>query len=165
MSSAPEFRWNDSFLLGYAPMDDTHREFVEVVEAMRTASDDELAGHIEVFLKHAEEHFEQERALMAATGFPAMDCHVKEHNAVLHSVRQVKELLATKGDACGLPRAGRRTDPLVPRAHRLSGRIPGAVDHEEAVRRRPGRAAARRCAPRLSLPVLSRQEFLLKSST
>jgi len=99
MSSAPEFRWNDSFLLGYAPMDDTHREFVEAVEAMRTASDDELAGHIEVFLKHAEEHFEQERALMAATGFPAMDCHVKEHNAVLHSVRQVKELLATKGDA------------------------------------------------------------------
>ena len=26
-----EFTWNDSYLLGYGPMDDTHREFVEVV--------------------------------------------------------------------------------------------------------------------------------------
>ena len=26
--------WTDNYLLGHAPMDDTHREFVEVVDAM-----------------------------------------------------------------------------------------------------------------------------------
>ena len=26
--------WTDNYLLGHAPMDDTHREFVEIVDAM-----------------------------------------------------------------------------------------------------------------------------------
>jgi hemerythrin len=97
MSSTSEFPWTDAFLLGYTPMDETHREFVEIVNAMLSASEQDFAGHLDAFLIHAEAHFSQERDWMAATGFPAMDCHVDEHNAVLKSVREVKDFLAGGG--------------------------------------------------------------------
>ena len=97
MSSINDFPWTDAFLLGYGPMDDTHREFVDIVDAMLTAPEQEFAGHLDAFLVHAESHFSQERDWMAATGFPAMDCHVDEHNAVLKSVRDVQALLAAGG--------------------------------------------------------------------
>lgn len=97
MSSTAEFPWTDAFLLGYAPMDDTHREFVKIVDVMLSASDDEFAAHVDIFLKHAEEHFEMERAWMIATDFPATDCHVNEHETVLKSVREVADHIATGG--------------------------------------------------------------------
>lgn len=104
MSSTHAFPWTDAFLLGYTPMDDTHREFVEIVDAMLASSDDDFAMHIDAFLKHAEAHFSQERDWMKATAFPAMDCHVDEHEAVLKSVREVKVHLA-EGGAVGVCRS------------------------------------------------------------
>ena len=34
--SAEAFQWSDKFLLGYGPMDNVHREFVELVNALLT---------------------------------------------------------------------------------------------------------------------------------
>lgn len=94
MSSTAAFPWTDAYLLGYTPMDNTHREFVEVVDALMSADDAAFATRLEAFKVHAEVHFEQERAWMAATTFPAMACHVDEHNAVLKSVHEVQAQLA-----------------------------------------------------------------------
>jgi hemerythrin len=124
MSSITEFAWTDAFLLGYAPMDNTHREFVEIVTAMLGASDNDFAKHLDAFLLHAEAHFEQERDWMAASGFPAMDCHVDEHNAVLKSVHEVKQHLATGGTAA--VDAGRRL------AEELVRWFPGHADYMDA---------------------------------
>ena len=33
MTDTQGLPWTDAFLLGYEPMDDTHREFVEIVES------------------------------------------------------------------------------------------------------------------------------------
>lgn len=43
---------------------------------------------------HTEHHFEQENRLMNESEFPSRGCHIDEHNAVLASVREVRELLA-----------------------------------------------------------------------
>jgi hemerythrin len=91
------FVWNDMFLLGYTPMDDTHREFVEIVQAILTAPDADIPGHLEAFARHAESHFEQERQWMESTEFPARGCHVDEHEAVMKSVRDVQKIVA-EGD-------------------------------------------------------------------
>jgi hemerythrin len=129
MSSITEFAWTDALLLGYAPMDNTHREFVEIVTAMLGASDNDFAKHLDAFRIHAEAHFEQERDWMAASGFPAMDCHVDEHNAVLKSVYEVKQYLAISADqkertaAVG---AGRRL------AEELVRWFPGHADYMDA---------------------------------
>lgn len=94
MSMQTGFAWNDSYLLGHAGIDDTHREFVELVDALMTAEDDGLEEALVAFERHAEAHFEQENLWMSLDGFPARDCHVDEHDKVLASVREVKEELA-----------------------------------------------------------------------
>lgn len=93
-----DFRWRDAFLLGYGPMDDTHREFVDCVRAMLDAEDNEFLAALDAFAAHAERHFEEERAWMLDTRFPTADCHIDEHAAVLTSVREVREALAAGED-------------------------------------------------------------------
>lgn len=98
-SPEPDFTWTDQFLLGYGPMDSTHREFVELVMALLAAPDTELVPRLEAFASHAERHFDEEREWMLATGFPAAQCHIDEHDAVLTSVHEVRALLAQGGHA------------------------------------------------------------------
>ena len=89
------FDWEDRYLLGYAPMDDTHREFVDLVNALLTVDDDDLPAALEAFAVHAEAHFAQENGWMVAEDFPARDCHIDEHDKVLASVNELREQVAT----------------------------------------------------------------------
>jgi hemerythrin len=93
MAASGELRWNDNYLLGYGPMDATHREFVEIVNALLTCEDGEFAAHLDAFARHAEAHFAEEDAWMESTDFPPKDCHIQEHAAVMASVRQVIEVV------------------------------------------------------------------------
>lgn len=90
----PGFDWTDRYLLGYTAMDDTHREFVTLVDALLTAPDAGLAQALDAFAAHAVAHFEQEDGWMRGTDFPAADCHIDEHAKVLASVREVQQELA-----------------------------------------------------------------------
>lgn len=91
------FDWEDRYLLGYAPMDDTHREFVDLVDALQKADDAGLGEALEAFAAHAEAHFSQENEWMVKNDFPPRDCHIDEHNKVLASVYEVRQHLA-EGD-------------------------------------------------------------------
>ena len=88
-----DMHWKDDDLLGYGPMDDTHREFVGIVDALLSCQDAELARHLDEFARHAEAHFAEEDAWMERTGFPPRQCHVDEHAAVLRSVHAVRDLV------------------------------------------------------------------------
>lgn len=90
-------RWNDSLVLGYQPMDDVHEEFVAVVTALQNASDADLAACLDAVADHAQRHFDDENRWMEDTQFPARECHIDEHAAVLASVREVQQLVA-QGD-------------------------------------------------------------------
>lgn len=89
MITTDELSWTDAFLVGFPPMDDTHREFVDIVGAMLQCSDDALLGHLKALIVHSEAHFSQEEAWMQKTDFPATECHTNEHAAVLNSMREV----------------------------------------------------------------------------
>ena len=95
-SAADKFIWSDAYALGYPQMDETHHEFVDTVNAMLMATDEDFAAALDVFADHAERHFDQEAEWMNGTNFPAAGCHIDEHNAVMKSVRDVQQLL--KGD-------------------------------------------------------------------
>ena len=84
-----ELAWSDALLLGHGPMDRTHREFVEVVQAMLSCADVDLATGLRGFIAHAQAHFGEEDRSMAETAFPAAGCHADEHAAVLHSAHEV----------------------------------------------------------------------------
>lgn len=85
--------WSDQFLLGYPTMDDTHREFVDTLHALQTAADSDVLACLDAFQRHAEAHFAQENAWMQDTDFPAGQCHIDEHKAVLKSVAEVREMV------------------------------------------------------------------------
>ncbi|MDD3352090.1 hemerythrin domain-containing protein [Zoogloea sp.] len=93
--------WTDNYLLGYTAMDDTHREFVEVVDRMLTCPDADLAGALRAFIVHAEKHFADEKAWMEASEFPSTDCHVDDHTAVLSSAWEVEPLVQAGNCAIG----------------------------------------------------------------
>lgn len=92
------FGWTDAFLVGFSPMDDTHREFVEYLNAMFRATDANIAQRLQQLLTHSEHHFAQEETWMEQTEFPAAECHANEHAAVLNSMREVLAYLKDGGD-------------------------------------------------------------------
>lgn len=97
MDESTVFGWHDQFLLGHAEMDETHKEFVALVNALLTLSDDKLPSALAAFSAHAEAHFAQENDWMEKNDFPPRDCHIDEHNKVLASVHDVQKQLA-QGD-------------------------------------------------------------------
>lgn len=122
MSENNAFPWSDAYKLGYDPMDETHAEFVGIVDAMLAAPDSEFPAQLERFLAHAVEHFDMEHKWMTATAFPATDCHVDEHEAVLKSVREVQAHLASGGAVA----------PCRPLAAELVRWFPGHADYMDA---------------------------------
>ena len=97
MDEYTEFGWHDQYLLGHAEMDETHKEFVELVSALLTVDDAELVPALAAFEAHVEAHFAQENEWMTKNDFPPKDCHIDEHNKVLASVHEVQQQLA-EGD-------------------------------------------------------------------
>lgn len=121
MTAAVTFQWTDAYLLGYQPMDETHREFVDLVDAMLAASDERFASLLDRFAAHATGHFELERQWMEGSHFPATQCHVDEHGAVMKSVEQVRAVVAA-----GNVDEGRRL------ARELAKWFPGHADYMDA---------------------------------
>lgn len=89
LPDSADLAWSDELLLGHPAMDRTHREFVEVVQAMAACADADLAAKLRVFITHAQAHFGEEDRDMAETQFPAAACHADEHAAVLSSAHEV----------------------------------------------------------------------------
>lgn len=81
-------------MLDEATMDGTHREFVNLLNCVGAASDDNLAGALDAFIAHTEAHFGQEDRWMQATGFPPLHCHQGEHANVLEIMREVRKRVA-----------------------------------------------------------------------
>lgn len=94
------FAWSAEYELGDMNMDSAHREFVEVVQAMLSASDLEFPLRLEQFRQHAQSHFGDEDRLMAE-GYASSECHQDEHQAVLASVLEVQQLVAHGNIAVG----------------------------------------------------------------
>jgi hemerythrin-like metal-binding protein len=85
--SDSSFLWSEARLLGYQPMDDTHKEFYDVAFRLLTCEDSNALAALEAFEQHVVAHFGQEEEWMRSTSFPPADCHVEEHAAVLKSTR------------------------------------------------------------------------------
>ena len=97
MSQAATLTWGDHLLMGYAPMDDIHQEFVDLISQLETADDAQLPALLQAMEVHLQHHFAEEDQWMNSTAFPPRDCHIDEHAAVLKSVAEVREKLS-QGD-------------------------------------------------------------------
>jgi len=84
----------EPIVLGYGPMDAVHMEFETLVAAPLKCVDSALQAHLARLIVHLREHFEAEDRWMRETDFPARDCHIEEHAAVLRSADEVMPLVA-----------------------------------------------------------------------
>jgi hemerythrin-like metal-binding protein len=94
----PTVQWSEKYELGVEQMDATHREFIEMLNAVFDAPDERVLAELDRFIEHTEAHFEQENQWMAETGFPPAHCHTTEHENVLNVMREVRGMVE-KGQA------------------------------------------------------------------
>jgi hemerythrin len=88
-------------VLGYAPMDDIHEEFESLVRGAQLCTDAELPSRIVLLKAHLQSHFDAEDRWMRETEFPARECHIDEHAAVLASADEVCRLVLSGNLAVG----------------------------------------------------------------
>ncbi|MGB0723736.1 MAG: bacteriohemerythrin [Gammaproteobacteria bacterium] len=85
-------RWEPGYQLGRDDMDDTHREFIDLVNAADESPDDEaFKAAFHALVQHTRAHFEHENRLMEESGFYALHVHVGEHHRVMRQMDQVNE--------------------------------------------------------------------------
>ncbi len=82
--------WTAQLAVGYDSIDNTHHEFVDLVNQLGEASNDKAAFSA-LFLQlvqHTEHHFNAENQMMAQCRFPATAVHQAEHQRVLNEMKQ-----------------------------------------------------------------------------
>ena len=84
----------DSWRLGHARMDRRHEEFFGLLRALQRATDAQLPLALDALADHTRTHFDDENASMLESDFPARDCHIAEHAAVLASIDGVRRRVA-----------------------------------------------------------------------
>jgi hemerythrin-like metal-binding protein len=81
-------QWSEELELGLAYMDETHREFVDLLASAAAATDVQLLAVWQDVVAHTEDHFGREDKWMQDSAFPPGDCHTTEHNAILQVMRE-----------------------------------------------------------------------------
>lgn len=87
--------WSDALLLGLDEIDDEHREFVDLINALQRCADTDVLACLDRFIAHAQAHFAHEDDWMTSTAFPPARCHIAEHAAVLKSAFEARAMAGT----------------------------------------------------------------------
>lgn len=109
--------------LGYRPMDLIHEEFETLVAQALHCDDDRIPVAIAALCGHLQSHFAEEDRWMEETGFPARDCHMAEHAAVLASASEVFARVQAGRHALGRSFAQALADWFPPHADYLDSAL------------------------------------------
>ena len=90
----PVMKWNESLMLDQNVMDETHAEFVELLNRLDDAPDENMLAVLDEFIAHTEEHFAQEQRWMEQMTYGPLTCHVREHDGVLETAYEVRRRVA-----------------------------------------------------------------------
>ena len=82
--------WTAALSVGDARMDDTHEEFVSMLNQLMASPTAQQLPLYRAFIEHTVEHFAQEERWMLATGFSADNCHAEHHATILETMRVVE---------------------------------------------------------------------------
>ncbi|MBB5421518.1 bacteriohemerythrin [Paraburkholderia atlantica] len=108
-----KLEWNDAMLMGHGPMDDSHEEFVAVVNALRNSTVETALACLAAMESHLVSHFELEHSWMDKTAFPEAysKCHRDQHDEVLEAVQRVRQMAIV--GAVGLSTVHRLAQSLI----------------------------------------------------
>jgi hemerythrin-like metal-binding protein len=80
--------WSDDLALDLDFMDNTHREFVDLLAATELSDDETLVERFSALIDHTEDHFGREDQWMQDTQFSSGNCHTSEHDVILKVMRE-----------------------------------------------------------------------------
>ena len=92
-----ELLWSDALSLDLPLMDDTHREFVDLLAVVAEAPDERLVDAWAALIDHTDAHFSQEDRWMRQARFASGNCHSTQHEVVLAVLREGLALGTTGG--------------------------------------------------------------------
>jgi hemerythrin-like metal-binding protein len=92
---------NPSYRLGVSTMDQTHLEFIALVNQLAVAARDDFVTLFAQLVQHTHAHFNSEAALMEQYRFPAIREHTDEHQRVLGELDRFGEKVARGSIAMG----------------------------------------------------------------
>jgi hemerythrin-like metal-binding protein len=103
--SAPDLAALGSYVVGYEPMDESHREISALVEGLGTAADqgERLLALHELLLRHCAD----EERWMRESAYPEAAAHQREHEMLLEVVAEVRRRFDS-GDAEAVDRLARQ---------------------------------------------------------
>ena len=88
-TTASSLNWSPQLQTGDGRMDDTHEEFVDMLNRLLATPEAEQLPLYRAFIAHTVEHFAQEERWMLATGFSADNCHASHHATILETMNAV----------------------------------------------------------------------------
>ena len=80
--------WSDALSLDLDFMDETHREFIDLLAAIEVADDERVVACFAAMIEHTEGHFGAEDRWMQDTQFSSSNCHSMQHNVILQVLRE-----------------------------------------------------------------------------
>ncbi len=89
----PLVEWTDELVVGVPAIDNAHREFVDLLNALPDAPPEEFRRLFARLAEHTREHFAEEEQLMERSAFPVTAVHKAEHERVLAELEEVLEQL------------------------------------------------------------------------
>jgi len=84
----PTLTWSDDLVLNMDKMDETHREFVDMLAATELAPEAQLLQSFTDLIDHTESHFGGEDQWMKDSAFGPGGCHSDEHDMILKVMRE-----------------------------------------------------------------------------
>jgi hemerythrin len=88
-------------LLDMPQMDKTHREFVDLLKQLDTASKTEFIKLFPRLVEHTRAHFDAEQRLMEESRFPATGEHRADHQRVMGDLMRFGDRVAAGSTAMG----------------------------------------------------------------
>jgi hemerythrin-like metal-binding protein len=84
--------WSDALALDLPEMDDTHREFVELLADVEDAADAQIDVAWSALILHTDDHFGREDRWMRDTRYAPSNCHTTQHFVVLKVMREIEAM-------------------------------------------------------------------------
>jgi hemerythrin-like metal-binding protein len=77
-------------LVGFKPIDDLHREFEQILEALNDPAEADYGEHLLALHEHLLRHCSTEELFMKQENYPHYDRHRRAHEHLLESVSDVR---------------------------------------------------------------------------
>jgi hemerythrin len=81
---------HDDIFVGFKPIDDLHREFQAIVDALRDPAEADYGTHLLALHEHLLRHCAVEEQFMRDEGYPHYARHRRAHEQLLESVAEVR---------------------------------------------------------------------------